>query len=1375
MSLSRYKNSSQANYKVLLKVSAVSVVVAALSGCNENLKDCGGFWDKTFGREACAISTTLSTASISVTPPVVKANVVAIDDTLQAKLSINYPTANDQTTSDVYLTLNNSNNDFADVKQGSVLVIEKNSQLPLGMAAKVVKMQSQPNNQLSTELEYVPLTDVFDSLNVYADHSNMVLDAPVFYPAANISYVPPLPDQVVGIAQKSFTLPNVPKNTVTIDPVKWDANKKETTVGGKISLSFEVVTTENEGRKIRLKENCDKSQYACLTGEIPFETVLSDAKNVEPLAIEINNGEMVKYQSGFQAKVASKIALKLATGKKMAGVPLQLSLADMLQTFWGGTQGTGKSVQDKVKLHGFELSGVPYEDDKIILGTLVFKPIQAALTLGSTGIEVQAGSRNVTIQPALLVTLFMNVKGEIKAEVSAEYELPKYQYNSLTNLSVDYNKVNLPFTEMDFVYPTGVKDFDTKSSFKKIKEDDDGTLKLEAEGEASLTSSMGLDVGLAFLNITPVNSSGEVGGKIKAAGALKWATGQPFEGCISGIQLGVGARMFVDIQTGVKTPTKDVEWFGRKLQFGGGANFAYRWNIMNADKDNDDWALQKVLWQLGEDTCHKPVISAVNWLSGDFVNNQYSLEFDASTTRYTPYIDSMTWDFGDGTTKVVEENDVVDNLKIKHTYSLKGTYVAKLKVKYKNEKEVIASYEFEIKKPAAAIDNYPASGLSGVIGICTTCVEGLTSYDVDWGDGQVESFTMGIQDALHKHAYTSEGTKTVVITFKDKFGNTFQEARTINISKSVMAIQGGTTQQAGQAAVFSMQKVFADATSVFWRFFDSVGEAFGAFLKDVSDKISQVFDIGDYKAVAEIRSGQGLLETVEQSFNVKGLFNIDKDAETSFNDPTLESLYEVQKVGLDTTDGTLRLPLKVGDVDSTFPYIWIANSGEGTISKLDVNTGVELGRYRTGPGNGNPSRTTVDQDGNVWVGNRNNNTITKVGLKEFDNCIDRNGNGVIDTSTGKDDIKSWGGYFGDGQGIANAQDECVLQHIALQADGVSTPYDIRMIAIDKDNNVFTGGHQTKSIFKVDGKTGKIINAAMTNGSFYGGLIDKEGNVWAASRYFHGGVGRVLKVSNDLSTSEVIDAGIPVYGIALDKYGKIWVTDAYSTAFATFNPTDFLGTQKVFYQQNRGGQSCYAQGLAVDDNDNIFIAGCGSAVVGHYKQVVNGNNTGVEFVANYSVSSGPTGVAVDGKGNVWSSDYGNNAVSRITLAANPIDAKIEKFDVGYQPYNYSDMTGRTVRNITNRQGTWEAIFDGTIPDFEWKKLVWTLKQALPEGTNVTAYAKAANAKVELGGKQYAEVKNNQTIAAMKGRFIKVKFQLTSSNQTATPEIKGIDLQ
>lgn len=683
---------------------------------------------------------------------------------------------------------------------------------------------------------------------------------------------------------------------------------------------------------------------------------------------------------------------------------------------------------------------------------------------------------------------------------------------------------------------------------------------------------------------------------------------------------------------------------------------------------------------------------------------------------------------------------------------------------------------------------------------------------------QTASVVEGISTAI-THVFSTIGSTLVTATLQDAANKVLGTlTTTINVSALPMPtvyITGATSDTATQpgdialngttndttpvlkgtlsAALKATQHVniydgstqfvaYANVVGTSWTFTPATPLSSGvhSFTADVSDELANTGSRSESYVINISASPASPFTDVGQN--------------NGFNNPTLENVYEIKKIGLDTSDGTLRLPLTVGEVDSTFPYIWIANSGEGTISKLAtrdhyrkspqtgeqelVKTGQELGRYRTGPGNGNPSRTTVDQDGNVWVGNRDNNTITKVGLFEFGNCIDRNGNGKIDTSAGKDDLKDWGGSFGDGQGFVNALDECVLQHVNLQAEGVDTPTDIRLIAIDKDNNVFAGGTNRQSIFKVNGSTGQIIKGAMTNGSFYGGLIDKNNNLWAASRIT--GYGMVHKVSNDLNNSEIISANLDVYGIALDKYGKIWVTNAYAPNFATFNPADIAGTLTVFSQQGRNSGGCYAQGVAVDDNDNIFIAGghsqCASdSVVGHYKQVANGSTTSVQFVANYQVSSGPTGVAVDGKGNVWSTDYSNNAVSRITLVADPVNAKIDTFPVGATPYNYSDMTGRTVRNITNRQGTWEAVFDGGVLNFEWKKLVWSLKNQLPQGTAVAAYAKTANAKVDLGGKQYQQVENNLPLSGMKGQFIKVKFVLTSADSKSTPEITGIDFQ
>jgi streptogramin lyase len=487
-----------------------------------------------------------------------------------------------------------------------------------------------------------------------------------------------------------------------------------------------------------------------------------------------------------------------------------------------------------------------------------------------------------------------------------------------------------------------------------------------------------------------------------------------------------------------------------------------------------------------------------------------------------------------------------------------------------------------------------------------------------------------------------------------------------------------------------------------------------------------------------------------------------------FNNAQMNTNLNAQAVGLDRSSGTLKLSVGGQDSNLTFPYIWVANSDEGTISKLNVNTGAELGRYRTGPIFGNPSRTTVDQDGNVWVGNRNNNTITKIGLEELGQCVDRNGNGVVDTSSGKTDVKAWTGTLG--AGIGGAQDECVLAHVSMQVAGFATPNDIRLIAIDPSNNLFVGGNSAATIFKVNGATGQIIKAMNTARPHYGGLVDKLGNLWS----IRSNSGFVQKIDNTLTTTSSIALGHIGYGIALDKYGKIWTaecTNSGSNRFSSFDPDNPVSSLKVGISTGIG---C-VQGIAADSNGDIFFAGSlYSNTVGHHKQnFVNGVFTGTTFVKNYLAQSGPTGVAVDGNGAVWATNYSSNSVTRIQLAPNPDNAVINHYAVGAGPYNYSDMTGRIVRTITNRQGTWEATFDAGSNGAAWSKAVWKLKAALPAGTSVNVFVKVADTVVDLGAKTFVEVANDTAISGQTGRYLRIKVKLTSSDQSSTPEV--IELQ
>src|SRR5690606_15913782 len=99
-------------------------------------------------------------------------------------------------------------------------------------------------------------------------------------------------------------------------------------------------------------------------------------------------------------------------------------------------------------------------------------------------------------------------------------------------------------------------------------------------------------------------------------------------------------------------------------------------------------------------------------------------------------------------------------------------------------------------------------------------------------------------------------------------------------------------------------------------------------------------------------------------------------------------------------------PCMGGGTDAT-SYIWIANSGEGTVSKIDTMSGVELGRYIVRADSaGSPSRTSVNNRGDVAVANRLGG-VTMV-RANVDDCVEVNGTPGIQTSNGPGDIRPAG-------------------------------------------------------------------------------------------------------------------------------------------------------------------------------------------------------------------------------------------------------------------------------------------------------------------------------------------------------------------------------
>jgi hypothetical protein len=246
-----------------------------------------------------------------------------------------------------------------------------------------------------------------------------------------------------------------------------------------------------------------------------------------------------------------------------------------------------------------------------------------------------------------------------------------------------------------------------------------------------------------------------------------------------------------------------------------------------------------------------------------------------------------------------------------------------------------------------------------------------------------------------------------------------------------------------------------------------------------------------------------------------------------------------------------------GDYVVELSYIWIANTGDGTLSKVDTVDEFEAGRYFTGPdGTGNdPSRTSVNLHGDMVVSNRNpmegaaRSSVTKF-IANVEECYDANDNDTIETSTGGEDVLAWG------------EDECMAWRTVLGAEGESS--GVRATAWDGEEDPITGlgghvwvgtcnysmGEGEQKVYKLDGDTGEIMEEVTVPGTcLYGGAVDGNGGFWVLDHAWVLDPGgfldyQIIRVDMETLDVEAIDWECG-YGITVDSQGRVWTGGRHS--------------------------------------------------------------------------------------------------------------------------------------------------------------------------------------------------------------------------------------
>ncbi|MCA9684746.1 MAG: hypothetical protein KC457_21355 [Myxococcales bacterium] len=373
-----------------------------------------------------------------------------------------------------------------------------------------------------------------------------------------------------------------------------------------------------------------------------------------------------------------------------------------------------------------------------------------------------------------------------------------------------------------------------------------------------------------------------------------------------------------------------------------------------------------------------------------------------------------------------------------------------------------------------------------------------------------------------------------------------------------------------------------------------------------------------------------------------------------------------------------------GGGEIEFSNIWIANSPDGTISKIDTLTATEIGRYQVTPQPKynvlvGPSRTSVSLYGDMAVADRSGG-LAKIHARQED-CVDANNNGQIETST-------------DANPLPYGQDECLAWRIDIPRmpgvyDDRRGPRAVQWTLPDGlETCDFTGAkvwvafcneqNNDATVWLVDGDTGVVDVEIPIPGMMcemmgpYGGGVDIHSNFW----FVENDTRKALYMAKygcepgpGEDCWEVFDRPDPdmdPYGITVDGADRIWIAGT-SGGTARFDPAN-AGWSVL--------PGVTGLGLQEDGEGRMWIAAYPWDTQRGVYGIDSDTVTQIDFIDMTPYAPESRGISIDFEGNVWMVDQTSSA-----YRIDPLTKQFQVYSGLNAPYTYSDMTGWGLKNVT----------------------------------------------------------------------------------------------
>jgi len=242
------------------------------------------------------------------------------------------------------------------------------------------------------------------------------------------------------------------------------------------------------------------------------------------------------------------------------------------------------------------------------------------------------------------------------------------------------------------------------------------------------------------------------------------------------------------------------------------------------------------------------------------------------------------------------------------------------------------------------------------------------------------------------------------------------------------------------------------------------------------------------------------------------------------------------------------------------------------------------------------------------------------------------------------------------------------------------------VAVDSNGNVYVADTDNQEIRKITpaGVVSTLAGSTTVGhadgtgsaASFQapGGVaVDSNGNVYVADTHNYAirkitPAGVVSTLAGGApgkadGTGSAASFDLPT-GVAVDSNGNVYVADSFNYAIRKITPTGVVstlaGSGAVGAADGTGRAASFylPNGVAVDGSGNVYVADWGNNAIRKITPagvvttlagsttITPGNDDGTGRAASFSI---PAGVAVDSSGNVYVADYVNNEIRKVTSA------------------------------------------------------------------------------------------------------------------------------